>query len=122
MYKKKFLDRSLTLKIVVSTVAKKELMIVLSYMGKLSLQIRIRINRVMKNKLSHCNFRIAFQVKCKLINFFTFKDKIPLFLRSGIAYKFKCRDCNATYWAKLSENLKSEYLNTFQFLLLLERE
>ena len=65
----------MTLKVVVRTVAKKELMIVLSYMGKLSLQICIRINRVMKNKLSHCNFPITFQAKCKLISFFTFKIK-----------------------------------------------
>ena len=69
---------------------KKDLMIVLPYLGKFSLQIRTRINRVVKNKLPHCNFRIVFQSNCKLINFFTFKDKIPIFLRSGIVYKFKC--------------------------------
>ena len=54
----------------------------------------------MKNKLPHCNFRIVFQSKCKLINFFTFKDKIPIFLRSGIVYKCKCGGCNATYYGK----------------------
>ena len=52
----------------------------------------------MKHKLPHCNFRIVLQSKCKLINFFTFKDKIPIFLRSGIVYKFKC--CNAAYYGK----------------------
>ena len=44
---------------------------------------------------------------CKLINFFTFKDKIPIFLCSDIVYKVKCGDCNATYYAKLSTILKS---------------
>ena len=81
-------------------------MIVLPYLGKLSLQIRTRINRVMKNKLPHCNFRIVFQSKCKLINFFTFKDKIPIFLRSGIVYKFKCGGCNATYYGKTKRHFK----------------
>ena len=69
---KEFLDRVLTRKVVVSTVPKKDLMIVLPYLGKLSLQIRSRINRAMRNKLPHCNLRIVFQTKCKLINFFTF--------------------------------------------------
>ena len=115
---KKNLDKVLTQKIVASTVPKKDLMIVLPYLGKLSLQIRTRINRVMKNKLPHCNFRIVFQSKCKLINFFTFKDKIPIFLHSGIDYNFKCGGCNATSCVML----KSECMNILEFLLLLERE
>ena len=97
---KEFLDRVLTRKVVVSTVPKKALMIVLPYLVKRSFQIHTRINRVMRNKLPHCNLRIVFQTKCKLINFFTFKDKIPVFLRSGIFNKFKCGGCNATYCGK----------------------
>ena len=50
---KKFLDKVLKQKVVASTVPTKDLMIVLPYLGKLSLQIRTRINRVMKNKLPH---------------------------------------------------------------------
>ena len=81
-------------------------MIVLPYLGKLSLQISTRINRVMKNKLPLCNFPIVFQTKCKLINLFTFKDKIPVFWRPGIVYKFKCGGCNATNYGKTKcENL-----------------
>ena len=103
---KKNLDKVLTQKIVASTVPKKDLMIVLPYLGKLLLQICTRINRVMKNKLRHCNFRIVFQSKCKLINFFTFKDKIPIFLHSGIVYKFKCGGCNDTYYGKTKHHFK----------------
>ena len=47
---KQFLDRVLTWKVVVSTVPKKDLIIVLPYLGKLLLQIPTRINRVMRNK------------------------------------------------------------------------
>ena len=103
---KTFLDRVLTQKVVVSTVPKKDLMIVLPYLGKLSLQIHTRINSVMKNKLPHWNFRIVFQSKCKLINFFIFKDKIPIFLRSGIVYKFKCGGCNTTCYGKTKLHFK----------------
>ena len=60
----------------------------------------------MRNKLPHCNLRIVSQAKCKLINFFTFKDKIPVFLRSGIIYEFKCGGCNATYYGKTKRHFK----------------
>ena len=81
-------------------------MIVLPYLGKLELQIHTRASRVMKNKFPHWNFRIVFQTKCKLNNFFTFKDKIPAFLRSGIVYKFKCGGCIATYYGKTKRHIK----------------
>ena len=105
MYKKQ-LDRVLTQKVFVSTVPKKDLMIVIPYLDKLSLQIHTKINCVMKNKLPHCNFRIVFQSKCRLINFFTFKDKIPIFLRSGIVYNFKSGGCNATSYGKTTHHFK----------------
>ena len=97
---KEFLDKILAPKPVASIVPKKDLVTTRSYLGKLSLQIRTRINRIMKNKLPYCNVRFVFQTKCKISNFFTFKDKIPSFLRSGIVYKFQCRSCNATYYGK----------------------
>ena len=103
---KEFLDKILALKPVVSTVPKKNLIIALPYLGKLSLQIHTRINRIMKNKLPYCNIRFVFQTKCKISNFFTFKDKIPSFLRSGIVYKFQCGSCNATYYSKTKRHLK----------------
>ena len=60
----------------------------------------------MKKNLPHCNFRIAFQTKYKLINVFAFKDRIPVFLRSGIVYKFKLGGCNATYYCKTKHHFK----------------
>ena len=84
----------LTPKPVVSTVPKKDLIIALPYLGKLSLQVRTRISRIMKNKLRYCNVQFVFQTKCKISNFFTFKDKIPSVLRSGIVDKFQWGSCN----------------------------
>ena len=70
----------------------------------------------MLNKLPHCNLRIVCQTKCKLINFFTFKDKMPAFLRSGIVYKFKWGSCNATYYGKTKRHFEvgmCEHLGVF---------
>ena len=103
---KEFLDKVLTPKPVVSTVPKKQLIITLPYLGKLSLQLRTRINRIMKSKLPYCNVQFVFQTKCEISNFFTFKDKIPLVLRSGIVYNFQCGSCNATYYGKTKRHFK----------------
>ena len=72
----------------------------------MSLQIRTRISHIMKNKLPYCNIRFVFQIKWKISNFFTFKDKIPLFLHSGIGYKFQCGSCNVTYYGKTKHHFK----------------
>ena len=89
----KFLDKILAPIPVVDAVPK----IALLYLGTFSLQISTRINRIMKNKLRYCNLLFVSQTKCKIRDFFTFKDKIPLFLRSGIVYKFQCDGCDALF-------------------------
>ena len=60
----------------------------------------------MRNKFHHFIFRIAPQTKCKLVNSFTFKDKIPVFLCFGIVYKFKCGGFSITYYGKAKRHFK----------------
>ena len=103
---REFLNKILAQNLVVSTVPKKNLVIALPYLRKLFLQIRTRINCIMKNKLPYCNIRFVFQSKCKISNVFTLKDKIPSFSRSNIVYKFKCGSCNATYYGKSKRHFK----------------
>ena len=102
---KKFLDRVSTQKVVESTVPKMDLMIVLPYLGKFSLQIPTRINRVMKNKLPQ---KINLQVD-------QFLHIHRLLFISAVAAMLPIM-------AKLSAILKSECVNILDFLLLLERE
>ena len=60
----------------------------------------------MKNKLPYCNVQYVFQTKRKISNLFSFKDKIPSVLCSGIVYKFQCGSCNATYYGKTKPHFK----------------
>ena len=105
-YIKESLDKILAPETVVSTVSKMDLVIALPYLGKFSLQIGLRINCIKKTKLPYCNIWFVFKTKCKSINFFTFEDKIPSFLRSGIVYKFQCGSCSATYYGKTKHHFK----------------
>ena len=57
-----FLDKALTQKVVVSKVPKKDLMIALPYFGKLLLQIRTRINCVMKKNSPTAIFELYSRV------------------------------------------------------------
>ena len=84
------LDKILAPKPVVSTVPKKDLVTGRRYLAKLPLQIQARINWIMKNFFPYCNIRFVFQTKYKISNFFTFKDKIPSFLRFGNVCKYQC--------------------------------
>ena len=70
----------------------------------------------MKNTLPYCNIWFVFQTKYKISNFFAFKDKIPSFLRSGIVYTFLCGGCNVVYYGKTKRHLRSECMNTSEFL------
>ena len=96
----------LTPKSIVSAVPKKNLVRTLTYLGRLSLQIRTRIKQIMKNKLTYFNRWGFFQPKCNINNVFTFKDRVPSSWRSGIVYKCQCGGCNATYYDKCKSFLK----------------
>ena len=97
---KEFLDKKLESKPLLSTVLKKDLVTTLPCLGKLSLQIHTRIKSLMKSKLPYYYLWFAFRTKCKINNFCISKDRIPLFLRSTILYKFQGGGCNATYYQK----------------------
>ena len=119
---KEFLDKILAPKPIVSTVPKKNLVIDLPYLGKLSLHIRTRINGIMKNKLPYRNIRFVFQTKCKISNFFTL---LQLFFRSYVLALFITFSVVAAMlpiMEKLSIILKSECANTWEFLHSLGKE
>ena len=74
------------------TVKKREVTIVLPYLGKLSLQMVKRLQRTLAKHLSNCNLRVIFKVQRRLQQCFRFKDKIPEALRSYIVYQ-PCKIC-----------------------------
>ena len=39
-------------------------------------------------------------------SFFTFKDKLPKMLRSGLVYQYNCGGCNSTYYGKTKRHFK----------------
>ena len=70
------------------TVKKKSLVLVLSYLGSISLQTTTKLKKSSKNILNCCKFQIVFKNKTRLGKNFHFKDHIPKDLTSGVIYKF----------------------------------
>ena len=79
------------------TVEKKPLVLVLPYLGSISLQTRTKLKKSMKNILNCCKLQIVLKNKTRLGNNFHFKDQIPKDLTSGVLYKFQCGLCNESY-------------------------
>ena len=102
---KNFLNKTFLNTPVTLTVKKKELFIVLPYLGNLPLSLRTRLQNSIKKNLPFCKIKVIFKSTTHLSNFFRFKDKVPFNLRSNVVYKFSCGRCNATYYGKTCQHL-----------------
>ena len=74
---KNFLSKRLTEKPVTLTAAKKDLVIVLPFLGKLSPDLRTRLKNSISKNLPFCKIRVILKSSTRISNFFQFKDKIP---------------------------------------------
>ena len=72
----------------------------LPFLGSTSFKIRKKLQKLFNDKLTSCNLKIVFTPPVRVKRFFTLKDKLPKTLLSGLAYKYKCGGCNATYWGR----------------------
>ena len=68
--------------------AKKCLLLVLSYLEKISLQTRTKL--LTKDVLNCYKLGIVFKCQTRLSNSFHYKEPIPKDLVSGVVYKFPC--------------------------------
>ena len=103
---KKFLNKLYLPKVVELTAAKKELILVLPYLGQQSFEIWNRIHCCLKKKAPVSNFKVVYQSRKRLSTLFTFKDKINEILHSNLVYKFKCNICNDIYYSKTKRHFK----------------
>ena len=101
-----FLNKQFLQKILDHSVRKKELFIIFPYLGMSSLCLRTRLQKSINSNISFCKIKTIFKSSKRLANFFRFKDKTPLCLRSNIVYKFTCGRCNATYYGETCRHFK----------------
>ena len=98
---KKFLDKLYIPKQIVPTVPKRELLVVLPFLGKFSLNLRKRLYKSVSKSLPQCKIKVIFQSKNRFSGLFKFKDSCPSYLRSHFIYKFQFSNCSISYYGKI---------------------
>ena len=89
----------------VPTVEKRLLLVVLPYLGIISLPTRTKLQQVLKGGLNCCKLEIVFKCQTRLSNSFHYKDPTPKDFISGVAYKFQCGLCNESYYSEIIRHL-----------------
>ena len=89
-YSNKFIDKCISKftnklyikKPVMLTVPKKQLYLVLPFMGKMSALVKSGLVRSLHKRLLFCKVKIVFKTSNRFSNYFSFKDALPETLRS----------------------------------------
>ena len=79
---------------------KKQLTCVLPFLGKKLLQLRSRLVNSVSKTVRDCNLKIVFRPQRKLNTLPRFKDTLNKKIRSFLAYRYTCSNCNVTYYGK----------------------
>ena len=97
---KRFLDKVFIEKKTFLTASKKQLVCVLPFIGKNSLQLRSRLVKSIQGNLQFCSLKVVFQSPCKLCSLFQFKEILDKKIRSDLVYRYTCSNCNVPYYGK----------------------
>ena len=97
---KQFFQKLYLTKAIQDTVNKKQVLIVLLFLGAQSFLVRKRLQSCIRNTIPYCSLRIVFQSKTRLSSIFRFKDIIP----KEISLCINCSCYNATYYGELERH------------------
>ena len=106
----KFMNKLYIKKSVMLAVNKKQLHLVLPFMGKLSSLVKFGLTRSLHKRLLFCKVKIVFKTSNRLRNFFSFKDVLPEPIHSCQIYNFTCGSCNTSYTGKSFRYMKFRVL------------
>ena len=85
---KTFLNKVFIAKQIIQTAEKKQVIILLSHIGMVSTEIKVKLHKTFKELLPACDLRVIFKVSLRMKNCFNFKDKIKQELRFLLVYNF----------------------------------
>ena len=76
---------------------KKEVTMILPFLGMTSFNIKKKITASFKKLLPIYNIKFVFKTSCRMSSYFNYKDSFPKSLMSGVIYKYTCPNCNVCY-------------------------
>ena len=105
----------------VPNVPKRNAFVELPFLGSTSFQIRKKLQKLFSDKLKPCDLKIVCKSLVRVKSFFTFNDKLPKMLLSGLVYQFKCGSCNATYYGNTKRYFKVQICQHLDISYLTEK-
>ena len=84
----------------IPTAPKKDFIITLAYLGKMSQIVKTRLTKTMNKHLKFRKLRVILQTNNRLRNYFRLKDSVHETLQSNLIYKFSCGSCTTSYIGK----------------------
>ena len=94
---KRYLNQVFIDKKIYALAPKKELVCMLPFIGKKSLQSRSKLVKSVQNNLSFCHLKVVFQSPYKLHTLFCFKDTVNQKIRSHLVYRYSCSSSNVLW-------------------------
>ena len=96
----KFMMKKFDRKPPIHTAKRKVISLFLPFLGATSLALRSNLVKTVAKSFPSCKLNVVFKSTNRLSSYFSFKDKIPKSLISGVVYKYKCDRCNSVYIGK----------------------
>ena len=87
-------------------VPKKQLYLMLPYMGKMPALVKSGLARSLHKRLPFRKVKIIFKTSNRLRNYFRFNDVVPEPLRCCQIYNFTCGSCSASYIGNTFRHMK----------------
>ena len=112
-----FLYKQFSQETLEDTVPKKELFIVLPYLGISSLCLRTRLQKSINSNISICKIKIFFKPSTGFADFFRFKDRYVYVYALTLSINLRLVDAMLPLTVKLAVILKSKLVNTQLFHL-----
>ena len=115
---KKYLSKLFVPKRIIHIVHKKQVLLLLPFLGPLSFETRFRLQKCFKNYISFCSLKVVYQSRSRIANLFNFKYVVNTKWSSHIVYKFMCNCCHATYYGQTQRHFfvtASEHLGITPF-------
>ena len=84
----------------VGRVEKQKLIISLPFVGRYSNDLKKKLTALASHLSSDFKICVVWKSRRTLRTFFSFKDRLPMHLRSKILYRFACDGCNSIYIGK----------------------
>ena len=95
----------------VSNAPKRNVFVKLPFLGSNLFQIREKLQKLFSNKLTSFNLKIVFTWPIRVKSFFTFKDKLPKMLLSGVFTSVNVVAAMLPIMERPNAILKSEFGN-----------